>query len=325
MKNQITKATLAIVLCISTGALACDSCGCSTTTMDNQCHDKGLVDIIQTAEHAGQFTTLLTALRTADLEDALKSPGPFTVFAPTNKAFAALPDGTVETLLRPENKSKLQSILTYHVVKGRVMSSDLMNYSNAKTLHGNKVRLTLMINGASVIKPDIKSSNGVIHVIDSVILPDNFKPIQGYADKRAPKMAEKNIIQTAMATGQFKTLVAAIEAADLVGALSGKGPFTVFAPTDAAFKKLPAGTVTTLLQPENKAKLQAILKYHVLPANLSTHEILKSHTVKTLNGQSIYPSVMLENSTIKMKNIFCRNGVIHVIDSVMLPKERIKS
>jgi uncharacterized surface protein with fasciclin (FAS1) repeats len=328
MKTQIAKTTITLLLCMSTGAFACSSCGCSTTcstkSMVSHNHDNGPVDIIDTAEHAGQFKTLLTALRAADLEDAMKSTGPFTVFAPTDKAFAALPEGTVETLLKPENKAKLQSILKYHVVEGRVMSTDLMNYSNAKTLHGNKVKLTLMINTASVIKPDIKTSNGVIHVVDQVILPDNYKPIKGYADKRAPNMVEKDIVQTAMAAGQFNTLVAAIQAADLGDALSGKGPFTVFAPTDNAFKKLPAETLTSLLKPENKAKLQAILKYHVLPANLSSHDILKANKVKTLTGQAVYPSVMLDNASLKMKNIYCSNGVIHVIDTVILPKEDVK-
>jgi uncharacterized surface protein with fasciclin (FAS1) repeats len=99
----------------------------------------------------------------------------------------------------------------------------------------------------------------------------------------------------------------------------------VFAPTDAAFAKLPEGTVEKLLLPENKAKLQAILKYHVLSGKLSSSDILTSHTVKTLSGQAIYPSVMLDNAAIKMKNIYCRNGVIHVIDSVMLPKEKAKT
>jgi uncharacterized surface protein with fasciclin (FAS1) repeats len=165
----------------------------------------------------------------------------------------------------------------------------------------------------------------VIHVIDQVILPDISKPTKGYASQRAAARTDKDILQTAAAAGKFKTLAAAIDAAGLTDALSGKGPFTVFAPTDAAFKKLPAGTVEKLLLPENRAKLQAILKYHVLPANVSSHDIVKSHTVKTLSGRSIYPSVQLDNSSIKMKNIYCRNGVIHVIDSVMLPKEGAKT
>jgi uncharacterized surface protein with fasciclin (FAS1) repeats len=325
MKNQIIIAAVALLGYGSSTALACSSCGCADQATACQTHEKSAVDIVHTAEHAGQFKTLLAALRAADLVDALKSPGPFTVFAPTDKAFAALPAGTVESLLLPENKSKLQSILKYHVVAGKVMSTDILKHRAAKTLHGNKVRLTLMINGASVIKADIKSSNGVIHIVERVILPNNFKPASGYASKRGTERMEKDIVQTAEATGKFKTLVAAVQAAGLSDALSGKGPFTVFAPTDKAFAELPPGTVADLLKPENKAKLQAILKYHVLPGNLSSHDIVRSHTVKTLNGQAIYPSVMLDSSSLKMKNIYCRNGVIHVIDSVMLPKEKAKT
>jgi len=325
MKNQIIIAAVALIGYGSSTALACSSCGCGDQSLACQSHKKPALDIVQTAEHVGQFRTLLAALRAADLVDALKSPGPFTAFAPTDKAFAALPAGTVEFLLLPENKAKLQSILKYHVVAGKVMSRDLLKYRDAKTLHGNKVNLTLRVNGARVIKADIKSSNGVIHVIDQVILPDKFKPITGYANKPVASRLDKDVLQTAAGAGQFNTLVAAIDAAGLSDALSGRGPFTVFAPTDAAFAKLPAGTVGNLLKPENQAKLQAILKYHVLPANLSSHDIVKSHTVKTLSGRSIYPSVLLDSSAIKMKNIYCRNGVIHVIDSVMLPKENAKT
>ena len=325
MKNQIIIAAIAFLVYGSSSTLGCSSCGCTPQSPSSHSHGEQAVDIIHTAEHAGQFKTLVAAIQAAGLTDALSGKGPFTVFAPTDKAFAALPAGTVESLLLPQNKAKLQAILKYHVVAGKVMSKDLMKYREAKTLHGNKVNLTLMVNGARVTKADIKSSNGVIHVIDQVILPDNFKPAKGYADKRGTARVEKDVVQTAVAAGQFKTLVAAIQAAGLTDALSGKGPFTVFAPTDAAFAKLPAGTVANLLLPENKAKLQAILKYHVLAANLSSHDIVASHTVKTLNGQAIYPSVLLDNAAIQMKNIYCRNGVIHVIDSVILPKEKAKT
>jgi len=314
MNKHIIFSTAALLVFGSSSVLACSSCGCSAQPANGHSHGERAVDIIHTAEHAGQFKTLLTALRAADLEDALRSAGPFTV-----------PPGTVESLLLPQNKAKLQNILKYHVVAGKVMSTDLVKYSEARTLHGNKVKLTLMLNGARVTKADIKSSNGVIHVVDKVILPDNFKPIKGYAEKRPVETVDKDIVQTAVAAGKFKTLVAAVQAAELGDALSSTGPFTVFAPTDAAFARLPEGTVAKLLLPENKGKLQAILKYHVVPANLSSHDILKTHKVKTLSGQLIYPSVMLDNSAIKMKNIYCRNGVIHVIDSVMLPKEKAKT
>ncbi len=132
-------------------------------------------DIVDTAVAAGNFTTLTAALTAAGLVDTLKGAGPFTVFAPTDAAFAALPAGTVEDLLKPENKDKLIAILTYHVIAGKVMSTDLSEGLKAKTVNGAEVTITLdggaKVNGAVISTADIVASNGVIHVIDSVILP----------------------------------------------------------------------------------------------------------------------------------------------------------
>jgi len=133
------------------------------------------MDIVDTAIGAGNFTTLAAALTAAGLVETLKGEGPFTVFAPTDAAFAALPAGTVEDLLKPENKDKLIAILTYHVVPGAVMSTDLTEGMMAKTVNGAEVTVTLegeaKVNGAVISTADIKASNGVIHVIDSVTLP----------------------------------------------------------------------------------------------------------------------------------------------------------
>ena len=133
-------------------------------------------DIVDTAVAAGQFKTLAAALDAAGLVDTMKGSGPFTVFAPTDDAFAKLPAGTVEELLKPENKDKLTAILTYHVVDGNVMAADVVKLTEAKTLNGMMVKVkvngdTVMINGATVASADISASNGVIHVIDSVLLP----------------------------------------------------------------------------------------------------------------------------------------------------------
>ena len=132
-------------------------------------------DIVDTAVGAGDFGTLVAAVQAAGLVDTLKGDGPFTVFAPTDAAFAALPEGTVETLLKPENKDQLIAILTYHVVSGKVMSTDLMDDMKAATVQGGEITIDLdngvMINDASVAAADIEASNGVIHVIDKVILP----------------------------------------------------------------------------------------------------------------------------------------------------------
>lgn len=133
-------------------------------------------DIVDTAVGAGDFTTLVAAVQAAGLVDTLKGEGPFTVFAPNDAAFAALPAGTVEDLLKPENKDKLVSILTYHVVPGKVMSTDLSNDMKAATVQGGEVTIMteggVTVNGAKVLAADIEASNGVIHVIDKVILPE---------------------------------------------------------------------------------------------------------------------------------------------------------
>jgi uncharacterized surface protein with fasciclin (FAS1) repeats len=132
-------------------------------------------DIVDTAVSAGTFNTLVAAVQAAGLVETLKGEGPFTVFAPTDEAFAALPAGTVEDLLKPENKDKLTAILTYHVVAGKVMSTDLQDGMMAKTVQGGEVTIDLdngpMVNDAKVVAADVAADNGVIHVIDKVIMP----------------------------------------------------------------------------------------------------------------------------------------------------------
>jgi len=134
-------------------------------------------DIVDTAVSAGDFNTLVAALKAADLVETLRSDGPFTVFAPTDAAFAKLPEGTLDELLKPENKAKLQSILTYHVVPGRYTAQDVMSMSSAKTVNGQNFQIRqenggVMVDNAKVVKADIMTRNGVIHVIDAVILPN---------------------------------------------------------------------------------------------------------------------------------------------------------
>ncbi len=269
-------------------------------------------DIVDTAVGAGSFNTLAAALQAAGLVDALKGEGPFTVFAPTDEAFAKLPAGTVETLLKPENKKQLIGILTYHVVPGNVSASKVVTLSGAKTLNGQQVDITVkggqvQVDNANVVTTDIACSNGTIHVIDSVILP-----------------AADNIPATAVKAGSFGTLVAAVKAAGLLEALSGEGPLTVFAPTDEAFAKLPEGTVASLLKPENKGKLAAILKYHVVPGRVYSSDALAAGEATTLQGGSITIAAgnggaTVNNAKLVATDIDASNGVIHVIDTVLLP------
>ena len=153
--------------------VAATAIGLAVSSVSVRAADK---DIVDTAVGAGQFETLAAALGAAGLVDTLKGKGPFTVFAPTDEAFAKLPAGTVENLLKPENKDQLTAILTYHVVPGNVMAADVVKLSEAETVNGKKVNIktegdTVMINGAKVVSADVAASNGVIHVIDSVILP----------------------------------------------------------------------------------------------------------------------------------------------------------
>jgi uncharacterized surface protein with fasciclin (FAS1) repeats len=137
-------------------------------------------DIVDTAMTAGSFKTLTKALQAADLVETLKGAGPFTVFAPTDEAFARLPAGTLSDLLKPENKAKLRRILTYHVVQGRVSSADVVKLDTTKSAGGDSIGIkvdgaTVLVDGARVVKPDIAASNGVIHVVDAVMLPDDSK------------------------------------------------------------------------------------------------------------------------------------------------------
>ena len=201
-------------------------------------------DIVDTAVAAGSFTTLVAAVQAAGLVDALKGEGPFTVFAPTDEAFAALPKETLDALLA--DPEALAKILTYHVLAGKVMAADVTDGLSAPTLAGPAVAFKIvdgkpMINDANIVGTDVVASNGVIHVIDKVILP----PAEEAA--MPDDAMVKDIVDTAVAAGSFTTLVTAVQAAGLVDALKGEGPFTVFAPTDEAFAALPKETLDGLL------------------------------------------------------------------------------
>jgi uncharacterized surface protein with fasciclin (FAS1) repeats len=173
MKAIFYSAIAAVLLLSSTNAAwAGDTCPMAAAA----CHETKANDIVDTAVSAGSFKTLTAALKAAGLVDTLKSKGPFTVFAPTDAAFAKLPAGTVESLLKPENKAKLTAILTYHVVSGKVLAKDVVKLSEAKTVQGSSAKITVTdgkvkVDDANVVKTDISCANGVIHVIDSVILP----------------------------------------------------------------------------------------------------------------------------------------------------------
>jgi transforming growth factor-beta-induced protein len=276
------------------------------------------MDIVDTAVADGRFKTLAAALGAAGLVETLKGAGPFTVFAPTDEAFAKLPAGTIDELLKPENKQKLTDILLYHVVSGKVMAADVTSLTSATTVLGKDVTVkvdmgNVYINESKVVITDIETSNGVIHVIDSVLLP--------------PAEKANTIVDVAVADGRFKTLAAALGAAGLVETLQGAGPFTVFAPTDEAFAKLPAGTIDTLLKPENKQKLTDILLYHVVAGKVMAADVVKLTSASTVLGKDVTITVkdgkVFLNGTVQViiTDIETSNGVIHVIDAVLLPPQ----
>ncbi|NSW54206.1 MAG: fasciclin domain-containing protein [Anaerolineae bacterium] len=265
-------------------------------------------DIVEVAVADGRFTTLAAALEAADLIDTLKGDGPFTVFAPTDDAFGKLPEGTVEALLA--DIPALTEILLYHVVAGEVKAEQVVELNFATTVNGQDVLVKasdagVFINDAQVIITDVPADNGVIHVIDTVILPP-----------------AADIVDTAVADGRFTTLAAALEAAGLIDTLKGEGPFTVFAPTDAAFAKLPEGTVEALL--EDIPTLTSILLYHVAEGRALAADVVELPYVETINGapaliQVNDQGVFLNGAQVIITNILTTNGVIHVIDTVILP------
>ena len=283
---------------------------------------KTIVDI---AVEDGRFTTLVAAVQAAGLVDTLSSEGPFTVFAPTDEAFAALPEGTVEALLA--DIPALTDILLYHVVAGKVMAADVVGLDGQSVetaLAGKSVDIKVDMGNVylnetvKVIITDIEASNGVIHVIDAVLLPPSDEAM----------MEKMDIVDTAVADGRFTTLVAAVQAAGLVDTLKSEGPFTVFAPTDDAFAALPAGTVEGLLA--DIPALTDILLYHVVPGKVMAADVvgLDGQSAETaLVGKSISIKVdgdkviLNDNVNVIITDIETSNGVIHVIDAVLLPPQ----
>jgi uncharacterized surface protein with fasciclin (FAS1) repeats len=272
-----------------------------------------VVDIIvNSADH----DTLEAAVIAAELADDLSGPGPFTVFAPTDAAFAALPSGTIETLLT-DPTGTLAQILLYHVVSGQALSTDLTDGQTITTLLGEDITVTIgmngvMINNATVVVADITATNGVVHVIDAVLLPPAPQPTT-------------TVVDVIVNSDVHNTLEAAVVAAGLVETLSGTGPFTVFAPTDAAFAALPAGTVETLLA-DPTGTLTQILLYHVVGAQALSTDLTNGQTVATLQGQAVTVTinadgVFINNAQVTVADIVTSNGVIHVIDAVLVPQQ----
>ena len=272
------------------------------------------VDIVQTAVAAGQFTTLASLLQKAGLVDTLATGGPFTVFAPTDAAFAKVPKATLDALAA--DPAKLKAVLLYHVVPGRVTAADVVKLTSAKTAEGRSLAIkvangSVFVDAAQVTTPDVEATNGVIHVIDSVLIP-----------QEATATAPKTIVQIAVAAGSFKTLASLLKKAGLVGTLQGKGPFTVFAPTDAAFAKVPKATLAALAK--DKAKLRSVLLYHVVKGNVPAAKVVTLRSAKTLNGKAVSirvngGKVSVGGARVTTADVKASNGVIHVVNKVLIP------
>ena len=265
-------------------------------------------DIARTAQCTGVHSSLVAALAQAELVETLQGEGPFTVFAPTDQAFA---DAGIDlaSLDTPEGKETLTDILLYHVVSGAVPAADVAECGGATAVNGQPLAFTVgdsvMVNDATVSIADVNTSNGVIHVIDKVLTPTD---------------TPNDTVRTASCTGAHTSLVAALIQAELVATLEGEGPFTVFAPSDQAFAD--AGIdLASFDSVSGKENLTDILLYHVYAGTFTAADIIDGNTLAMVNGDNatISGSPGINDAGIVTADVFTSNGVIHVIDKVLMP------
>jgi uncharacterized surface protein with fasciclin (FAS1) repeats len=268
-----------------------------------------VVDVIVGSD---DHNTLEAAVLAAGLETTLSSEGPFTVFAPTDDAFSALPAGLVDQLLENPGGA-LTNILLQHVASGTALSTDLNDGDAIPSLFGQELNVVIngngiFIDGALVTIADINADNGVVHVIDAVIVPEgNFNTIM-------------DIVSTSDA---HNTLQAALILTGLNEILNSEGPFTVFAPTDAAFQALPNGVLDALLA-DPMGALTSVLLYHVADGNVTSDQLSDGQEIITINGNTVTVSidngmVMINDALVTIADIQASNGVVHVIDAVLVP------
>lgn len=283
-------------------------------------HSSSIYDI---AASNADFESLTAAVDAANLKGTLEGSGPFTVFAPTDDAFGALGADGVDV------EATLANVLLYHVVPGKLAAADVLSQGTLTTAFagksfdvavegGNAVITTPDGVKATIVATDIEASNGIIHVIDAVIPP----PVNALAFSQLGD-PNKTIAEVATENGNFKTLLAALSAAGLANTFSQPGNYTVFAPTDAAFAALPAGTVEALLA-DPSGQLTDILLYHVVNDSLSINQVANSSHIPTLLSNNLLAvdfngGVMVDECHIQLVNIRASNGVIHVVDCVLLP------
>ena len=267
----------------------------------------GPADIVGTALLSGVFTELAALAIQADLVTTLKGEGPFTVFAPTDDAFKKLPLDVLHAV--EDNPDMLKTVLTYHVVPGALKVADLKP-GKLTTVAGADLTVTkdgdtTYINGNAITSPDVEASNGVIHVMSDVLVP----PIG-------------DIIEVATTLPGFDTLASLVTQAGLVDTLKGAGPFTVFAPVDAAFDALPAATLSAVQS--DPALLKKVLTYHVVAGALTT-DMLKEGKLTTVAGVDLTITkkdgqTLVDGHPIAVQNVLATNGVIHAMGDVLVPE-----
>jgi transforming growth factor-beta-induced protein len=282
-------------------------------------------DIVDIAAGNEAFSILVAALTEADLVGALQGDGPFTVFAPTDQAFAdlleALDISAADLLAHPD----LSKVLLYHVVSGKVMSTDLSDGLMAPTLNGESITVDLSdgvkIDSSSVTTADIEATNGVIHIIDTVLVPTNFTLDITMEDDMMED--QPDIVDIALSDESFSMLVMLLQEADLVGALQGDGPFTVFAPTNDAFESLVSALGITPAQLMAQPELANVLLYHVVSGKVLSTDLSDGLQAPTLYGEEITfnlsDGVKANSSSVIAADVLASNGVVHVIDQVLVP------
>jgi len=275
-------------------------------------------NIVQLAEANPDLSTLVKALTVGGLTGTLSGTGPFTVFAPTNEAFAKLEAKALDALLG--NKAELDKVLEYHVLAAKFSMRELMAVKIAKTLEGESVHVSdpgasvIKVDNAKVLKADVVASNGIVHVIDTLLVPASLPPFPNKAD----------IVHVAERNADLSTLVAALTAGKLVTTLEGKGPFTVFAPTNEAFAKIPKDKLTQLLG--NQVLLDKLLEYHVLSGSFAMRDLMSAKLISTLEKEevivrSMSGAIMVNNAKVVTADVDATNGFVHVIDKVLVPPD----
>ena len=277
----------------------------------------GESDIVSTAVAAGQFTTLASLLQAAGLVDTLKTGGPFTVFAPTDAAFAKVPKATLDALAA--DPAKLKAVLLYHVVQGSVASGDVVKLTSAKTLNGANVAIKVR---RRLGLPERRQGR---HARRQGVERDHPRDRQRAPAARQQPPKPQNIVKTAVAAGQFKTLASLLQKSGLAKTLQS-GTWTVFAPTDAAFAKVPKATLAKL--GSNPALLKKVLLYHVVKGGVPASKVvtLNGKSVGTVSGSPVQIKIVGGNvflnklTKVTKTDVKASNGYIHIINKVLIPK-----